>query len=151
MLIKCPECGKEVSDSAVTCVHCGYPLTQKKEDMPKAAQTKRKARLVVASNIILGVLGFLILWGVLASKGGIDGNRNAAIISWFLVMGVLCALYAIKKLNKIIALVSGTSFVFSMVICTQSLSKAPAYLFLELAIAINVFLAIRYFKKNKVY
>lgn len=26
MLIKCPECGKEVSDKAVNCIHCGYPL-----------------------------------------------------------------------------------------------------------------------------
>ena len=25
-LIKCPECGKEVSDSAKSCPHCGYPL-----------------------------------------------------------------------------------------------------------------------------
>ncbi len=26
MLIKCPECGKEVSDRAPACIHCGYPL-----------------------------------------------------------------------------------------------------------------------------
>jgi ribosomal protein L7/L12 len=25
-LIKCPECGKEVSDKAAVCIHCGYPL-----------------------------------------------------------------------------------------------------------------------------
>ncbi|MDY5355633.1 MAG: zinc ribbon domain-containing protein, partial [Eubacteriales bacterium] len=25
-LIKCPECGKEVSSSAPTCPHCGYQL-----------------------------------------------------------------------------------------------------------------------------
>ena len=25
-LIKCPECGKEVSDRAATCIHCGYPF-----------------------------------------------------------------------------------------------------------------------------
>lgn len=25
-LIKCPECGKEVSDKAPACIHCGYPL-----------------------------------------------------------------------------------------------------------------------------
>ncbi len=27
-LIKCPECGKDVSDRAPTCIHCGYPLSQ---------------------------------------------------------------------------------------------------------------------------
>ena len=26
MLIKCPECGKDVSDKASACIHCGFPL-----------------------------------------------------------------------------------------------------------------------------
>lgn len=25
-LIKCPECGKEVSDKSDKCIHCGYPI-----------------------------------------------------------------------------------------------------------------------------
>lgn len=28
-LIKCPECGKEISDKSVQCIHCGYPLNNK--------------------------------------------------------------------------------------------------------------------------
>lgn len=32
MIIKCPECGGDVSDKAQTCPHCGYGLTQKKTD-----------------------------------------------------------------------------------------------------------------------
>lgn len=31
-LIKCPECGKEISDKANACIHCGYPLNEQKED-----------------------------------------------------------------------------------------------------------------------
>lgn len=27
-LIKCPECGKEISDKANNCVHCGYPINR---------------------------------------------------------------------------------------------------------------------------
>lgn len=27
-LIKCPECGKEISDKAPACIHCGFPLNQ---------------------------------------------------------------------------------------------------------------------------
>lgn len=26
-LINCPECGKEISDRAECCIHCGYPLS----------------------------------------------------------------------------------------------------------------------------
>lgn len=29
-LIKCPECGKEISDKSSACIHCGFPL--KKQD-----------------------------------------------------------------------------------------------------------------------
>lgn len=29
MLIKCPECGKEISDMSERCIHCGYPLSDK--------------------------------------------------------------------------------------------------------------------------
>jgi len=28
MLIKCPECQKEISDKSEACIHCGYPLKQ---------------------------------------------------------------------------------------------------------------------------
>lgn len=27
MLIKCPECELQVSDKAMNCPHCGYPIT----------------------------------------------------------------------------------------------------------------------------
>lgn len=27
-LIKCPECGREVSDKALSCPNCGYPISQ---------------------------------------------------------------------------------------------------------------------------
>ena len=30
-LIVCPECGKEVSDKAETCIHCGYPIAKETE------------------------------------------------------------------------------------------------------------------------
>lgn len=28
MLIKCPECGKDISDQASSCPHCGYPIKE---------------------------------------------------------------------------------------------------------------------------
>ena len=28
MLIKCPECGKEISDKSKQCIHCGFPLDE---------------------------------------------------------------------------------------------------------------------------
>lgn len=45
-LIKCPECGKEISDKAPACIHCGYPLNPApapaSEPAPKPAAPKSK-------------------------------------------------------------------------------------------------------------
>lgn len=32
-LIKCSDCGKEVSDNARACIHCGNPLPKKKKEI----------------------------------------------------------------------------------------------------------------------
>ena len=32
-LINCPECGKEVSDKAAVCIHCGAPLNERNGDI----------------------------------------------------------------------------------------------------------------------
>ena len=34
-LIKCPECGQMISDKSVACIHCGYPLQQPQQTIPK--------------------------------------------------------------------------------------------------------------------
>jgi len=34
-LIICPECGKEVSDQAEVCIHCGYPIAKKEKEAKK--------------------------------------------------------------------------------------------------------------------
>lgn len=41
MLIKCPECNLQVSDKALACPHCGYPL---KPEIKKAKIKKTKRR-----------------------------------------------------------------------------------------------------------
>jgi len=43
-LIKCYECGKEISDKATSCPHCGAPIdktTAKRTSFPQSEQTKR--------------------------------------------------------------------------------------------------------------
>ena len=33
-LIKCPECGKEISDKSKQCIHCGFPLPTVEKEVP---------------------------------------------------------------------------------------------------------------------
>jgi integrase len=40
-LIKCPECALQVSDKAISCPHCGYPMQEKKQVQRKSTKHKR--------------------------------------------------------------------------------------------------------------
>ena len=42
-LIKCPECELQVSDKALSCPHCGYPLKESAEH--KRRSTPKRMRL----------------------------------------------------------------------------------------------------------
>lgn len=39
-LIKCPECNREVSDKAVACIHCGYPLQELQSNIDRTSEIK---------------------------------------------------------------------------------------------------------------
>lgn len=41
MLIKCPECQKEVSDQAEVCIHCGFPLKKVPQNEAESPSTKK--------------------------------------------------------------------------------------------------------------
>lgn len=40
-LIPCPECGKEISNQAPACIHCGYPLSPAPAEPLQAAEPDR--------------------------------------------------------------------------------------------------------------
>lgn len=56
MLIKCPECGKEISDQALSCPNCGYPINAAAA-APSAAPSSDgdTVKLKIAPNVY-GVL-----------------------------------------------------------------------------------------------
>lgn len=41
-LIKCPECELQVSDKAISCPHCGYPIQEQQKTPRKKKSTKRR-------------------------------------------------------------------------------------------------------------
>ena len=55
-MIKCPECGKEISDKAKSCINCGCPIEQ-----------------ITTSGIVK------IKVSVLKSPSGFNGNQNVSI------------------------------------------------------------------------
>lgn len=64
-IIKCPECGQDVSDQAGKCVHCGYPLKKSKQPTPQG--TYNKVFLFIAIPLLVVAVVFLIL-GVMVNN-----------------------------------------------------------------------------------
>lgn len=84
-LINCPECGKEISDKAMSCPYCGYPIIYSKnnycddevyehEDTREmtAKQTNQKHQIIIGTIIIFLFL-FTIVWKLrdISDKGEI--------------------------------------------------------------------------------
>lgn len=55
-LIKCPECGKEISDKAAVCPNCGCPVEDMKEENPE--DKKIVGKMCIVLSIILGFILF---------------------------------------------------------------------------------------------
>ena len=54
-LIKCPECGKEISDTSDVCIHCGYKLSNKEVEVTQKSILKEDA--IIAQRLYLGLGG----------------------------------------------------------------------------------------------
>ena len=72
-LIKCRECGKDVSDSATACPNCGYPL---RTTEPAALATTADAPRADTPNVLIeqtskSVKGDKLLGGIVVFVGGV--------------------------------------------------------------------------------
>lgn len=57
-LIKCPECGKEISDKAAVCPSCGYPIsTITSGNLANVTVTMASQRFLVTATITVSVDG----------------------------------------------------------------------------------------------
>ena len=65
-LIQCSECGKEVSDLAVQCPHCGVPVVG---DMGKKVEAIKEASEAVSVMSQRNIAGFFFWAGVLGLIG----------------------------------------------------------------------------------
>lgn len=149
-LIKCSECGKEISDKAVTCPGCGYPLIANQRERKTLANKKDNLKFVKSLNIALGIVGMFMLIGVLSSHGGIDGNKNATIVSWGILMAAIIGLLAIKLRNKILAFCVVVPYAIALLGCLNSIKISSAYLLMEVFIGATALFTLGYMKKNNI-
>lgn len=74
-MINCPECGKEISDTVKSCIHCGYPIKKAKKEIP----IKKIGIVTVISLIAIICIVMLILSNILndAEKASVEEAENA--------------------------------------------------------------------------
>ncbi len=58
-LIKCPECGADVSDKAEKCPKCAHPISQDKTQVIEKTSKELKKKLLI--GVIMILIGFIAL------------------------------------------------------------------------------------------
>lgn len=61
-LINCPECGKEVSDSAIACPHCGYEIKKDKTKKRKSNSGNLLSKITVTNALALMIQVTLVVF-----------------------------------------------------------------------------------------
>lgn len=66
-MIKCPECGKEVSDKARSCPNCGNPMTDNQLSFVKDKLTLISWNLSVIKGLIIFAVIVSIIVGIVTA------------------------------------------------------------------------------------
>ena len=80
-LVQCPECGKEVSDTANNCPNCGYPIAQKEV-------TDNPVSSTIASNApkkkfpLKAIVGACLLIVLIVGVAFLTKGRNSVVGTW---------------------------------------------------------------------
>ena len=72
-IIKCPECGKEISDTVDTCIHCGYKIKNNKEDDDN--KNKKFNPLIFVIALVLIIIGISLFFIINSKNNGTETNK----------------------------------------------------------------------------
>lgn len=98
-LIKCPECGKEISNQSQNCPNCGYPMRNNKFKNGWALTRK-------IIGTIDAIIMFFFFMAINQSEGGLLGNTRIAGITWiFACSAILNCIFFKKKWATITSVV----------------------------------------------
>lgn len=124
-LVKCPECGREVSERAKNCPACGYPISESKTDKPVQNKGEfQTARLII--SIIMLVFSVFVLFqscavGVansLEDNGQADGGIGTLVSMSMIVLGV-AGIATRKTINHLTIRALGTISALIGLYCSQ--------------------------------
>lgn len=80
-IIKCPECGQQMSDNAKTCPHCGYQYKKEKQKIHR--KQIYKSKLFIAFVLILsGIVIAISITVVKDYQRKVENERARLEIEW---------------------------------------------------------------------
>ena len=96
-LIKCPECGKEVSDTCDVCIHCVYklkneldiaykPTNLQKDNDVIAYRLKNRSKYASVPLLLLFGAIFVVFFTLLVSKYGFSNSGFSNYLSLFVAV-----------------------------------------------------------------
>lgn len=97
-LVKCVECGKEVSDKAKSCPNCGCPINEKKEKTIKVEQPKKPVKKNKPLEIIVAITCGLSFLPAALGYGFVMGTYIP--LGWFITMCIVCGCIDGDKYDK---------------------------------------------------
>lgn len=116
-LIACEECGKQISDKATACPHCGAP-TRVTDTQPMAASPVQQVQLVKSAKsrgiyIILALFfGFLGVHNFYAGRIGVGVAQllTVLLLGWFVVGFVIVFFWILIELFTVTKDGAGDAF-----------------------------------------
>jgi len=114
-LIKCCECGKEVSDKSDKCIHCGYPISKIKI---------KNGFIPYVPLLVSGVVFFILIMVYVVMDTETDSSTFYTVFSTILLLlsagSIGLSFYVIPRERKILFPLSiiGSIFVFMSIMGT---------------------------------
>ena len=112
-LIKCSECGKQISDKSDKCVHCGCPIPKTYEtNTSNNSQVESKNNFCIAGMIIGIISWFIDLFGLVSGLGltlsiiGYSNANNSKEKNYATIGFIVSAIELLLKFFQLMGLIS---------------------------------------------
>ena len=144
MIIKCPECGKDVSNKADKCIHCGYPFKA------ETVVTKEEKAQMVGLRVFLGIITLLLSFvfnnytTVKFLNEGVDAIESGAFSSLLMTLSGIIMLCMCKTKNYKVLLIP----IVIILICFLACSYTTIYTVLSMLFALAWMIPAYEQKKN---